>query len=285
MAKQNSVMEIGVLSSTRTEGNPFDAIVRHGVHVTQLTNWNMDLCTPEFGKRVKKWAKDSQIRLNSLWAGYSGNHVWNFTEGPVTLGIVPPEYREQRVADLIRGAELAASCGAPAIATHCGFIPENPTDPLYPGVLDAIGKVASRCAELGLGFWFETGQETPVTLLRVLEDLNMDNLGINFDTGNIILYGKGNPVDAVAVFGKYVRNLHVKDGLPPTTGRDLGQEVPVGKGLSNYPKLLPALYAAGYRGDLIIEREISGEQQIKDIRKTIVYLGKYVAKTLEKAAK
>ena len=55
--------------------------------------------------------------------------------------------------------------------------------------------------------------------------------------------------------------------------------------MSNYPKLLPALYAAGYRGDLIIEREISGEQQIKDIRKTIVYLDKYVRKTLEKAAK
>ncbi|MBR2435287.1 MAG: TIM barrel protein, partial [Lentisphaeria bacterium] len=166
MAKQNSVMEIGVLSSTRTEGNPFDAIVRHGVHVTQLTNWNMDLCTPEFGKRVKKWAKDSQIRLNSLWAGYSGNHVWNFTEGPVTLGIVPPEYREQRVADLIRGAELAAWCGAPAIATHCGFIPETPLAPLYKETVDAITEVAGYCHDLGLGFWFESGQETPTTLLR-----------------------------------------------------------------------------------------------------------------------
>ena len=124
-----------------------------------------------------------------------------------------------------------------------------------------------------------------MTILRVIEDLNMDNLGVNFDTGNLILYGKANPLDAVAVFGKYIRNLHVKDGLPPTCGRELGKEVAVGKGLSNYPKLLPALYAAGYRGDLIIEREISGEQQIKDIRKTIVYLDKHIRKTLEKAAK
>ena len=285
MAKQNSVMEIGVMTNTRTEGNPFDKVAEHGVHVTQMSNWNMELCTAEFGKKIKKMAKDSKVRLNSLWAGYSGNCVWNFTEGPTTLGIVPPELREQRVKDLLKGAELAAWCEVPAIATHCGFIPEVPTDPLYPGVLDAIGRVATRCAELGLGFWFETGQESPVTLLRVIEDLNMDNLGINFDTGNMILYGKANPLDAVAVFGKYVRNLHVKDGLPPTCGRELGKEVAVGKGLSNYPKLLPALYAAGYRGDLIIEREISGAQQIKDIRKTIVYLGKYVAKTLEKAAK
>ena len=285
MTKKVQIMEVGVISHARTGENPFDPIARHGVHVTQFCNWIIDNCTAEYGKKIKKMAKDSQVRLNSLWAGYSGNCVWNFTEGPTTLGIVPPELREQRVKELMRGAELAAWCGVPAIATHCGFIPENPSDPLYPGVLDAIGRVATRCAELGLGFWFETGQETPVTILRVIEDLNMDNLGVNFDTGNLILYGKANPLDAVAVFGKYIRNLHVKDGLPPTCGRELGKEVAVGKGLSNYPKLLPALYAAGYRGDLIIEREISGEQQIKDIRKTIVYLDKHIKKTLEKAAK
>ena len=107
MAKQNSVMEIGVMTNTRTEGNPFDKVAEHGVHVTQISNWNMELCTAEFGKKIKKMAKDSKVRLNSLWAGYSGNCVWNFTEGPTTLGIVPPELREQRVKDLLKGAELA----------------------------------------------------------------------------------------------------------------------------------------------------------------------------------
>ena len=282
MKKNIQPLEVGVLSSTRTEGNPFDAMVRHGVHVTQLTNWNVGLCTPEFAKRIKKMARDSGVRLNSVWTGYSGKCVWNFIDGPKTLGIVPKKTREQRVQDLLRGAEFAAWCGVSAIATHCGFIPENPCDPLYPGVLDAVGRIASRCKELGLEFWFETGQETPVTILRVIEDLDLGNLGVNFDTGNLILYGKANPVDAVMVFGKYVRNLHVKDGLPPTDGRALGKEVPVGKGLSNYPKLLPALYAAGYRGDLIIEREISGEQQFRDIKKTIVYLERLTAKVLAK---
>ena len=118
MAKQNSVMEIGVMTNTRTEGNPFDKVAEHGVHVTQMSNWNMELCTAEFGKKIKKMAKDSKVRLNSLWVGYSGNCVWNFTEGPTTLGIVPPELREQRVKDLLKGAELAAWCEVPAIATH-----------------------------------------------------------------------------------------------------------------------------------------------------------------------
>ena len=63
MAKQNSVMEIGVLSSTRTEGNPFDKVAEHGVHVTQISNWNMELCTPEFGKKIKKMAMEKESWL------------------------------------------------------------------------------------------------------------------------------------------------------------------------------------------------------------------------------
>ena len=174
--------------------------------------------------------------------------------------------------------------GAPAIVTHCGFIPEYPADPLYQGTLDAIGEVAEYCKKKGLGFWFETGQETPTTLLRVIEDLALDNLGINFDTANVILYGKANPLDALDVFGKYVRCLHAKDGMYPTNGRNLGHEVPVGKGKSQYSKLIPKLKEIGYEGDLIIEREIGGEQQTKDIMKTIVYLRKLVDKAEAKYA-
>ena len=123
-----------------------------------------------------------------------------------------------------------------------------------------------------------------MTLLRTIEDLGMPNLGINFDTANVILYGKGNPLDALDVFGKYVKCLHAKDGLYPTNGRQLGKEVPVGQGKSQYEKLIPKLYEMGFKGDLIIEREITGEQQTKDIVKTIVYLNKLIDKTAAAAA-
>ena len=232
-------MIVGVLSGFGPElENPFTKIVGHGVDVTQLCNWKVDLWTKENAKKIKKYAKDSKIRINSFWSGYTGPAVWNFIEGPTTLGLVPPEYRKQRIADLKKGADFAEMIGAPAIVTHCGFIPEYPADPLYQGTLDAIGEVAEYCKKKGLGFWFETGQETPTTLLRVIEDLALDNLGINFDTANVILYGKANPLDALDVFGKYVRCLHAKDGMYPTNGRNLGHEVPVGKGKSQYSKHL-----------------------------------------------
>jgi sugar phosphate isomerase/epimerase len=167
---------------------------------------------------------------------------------------------------LKQSADFAARVGVPSITTHVGFIPENPTDPHYPPVVAALREIAIYCADRGLGFWFETGQETPITLLRTIHDIGTDNLGINLDPANLLLYGKANPVDALDIFGTYVRGVHAKDGEYPTNGRQLGVEKPLGEGRVNYPALLAKLKALGFSGALTIEREISGAQQIEDIK-------------------
>ncbi len=274
-----SAMEIGVMSSPRKDGgNPFDPLVAHGVRTTQFCNWNTAYWTRENAELVRRQADEAGVSLAAVWTGYSGPSKWNFTEGPTTLGLVPPAFREQRVRDLQAGAQFAAWAGAPAIVTHCGFVPENANDPLYPGTLAAIQAVGHRCRELGLGFWFETGQETPVTLLRVIEDSGLDNLGINLDTANLILYGKANPLDSLDVFGTHVRCLHAKDGLYPTDGRHLGKEVAIGKGRVDFPKIIARLHALQFTGAIVIEREISGPEQARDINKAVAYLRKIVAK-------
>ncbi|MBO5842288.1 MAG: sugar phosphate isomerase/epimerase, partial [Clostridia bacterium] len=153
------------------------------------------------------------------------------------------------------------------IATHVGFIPEDPNTELYAEVVQAVRTVAERCAQNEQYFLFETGQETPVTLLRTMLDVGLDNLGVNLDPSNLIMYGKANPVDALGVIGKYVRDVHAKDGCYPTDGRTLGREMPLGEGLVNFPALIKGLQALGYDGAITIEREISGEQQIADIMK------------------
>jgi len=135
------------------------------------------------------------------------------------------------------------------------------------------GEIALRilraCRELGIEFWFETGQETPVALLRTLRRAGGDDLGVNLDTANLILYGKANPVDALDVLGPHVRGVHAKDGLQPTDPDALGEEVPLGEGNVDFPAFVGKLKDLGYRGPLTIEREISGAQQIKDIRKAV----------------
>jgi sugar phosphate isomerase/epimerase len=270
-------MDIGVMTGWHGRNNPFAHVGEFGLTCCQLCNWDPAVWAANDPRETVRQAQAAGVKVSCVWAGYPGPAVWDLVDGPLTIGLVPPEWRARRIAALKVGADYAKAIGAPAIATHVGFVPEYVKDPAYPGVLEAIREIAAYCHGLGIGFWFETGQESPVTLLRVIEDLNLPNVGINLDPANLILYGKANPVDALDVFGQYVRCVHAKDGLYPTNGRHLGKEVKVGTGKVQFPLFVQRLKELGFTGDLVIEREISGEQQRKDIRETVDYLRRLVA--------
>ena len=236
----------------------------------------MNSYTDDKANEIKNTVEQTGIEVSTLWAGWSGPTEWNFTGGPMTLGLVPPAYRMKRAEELITAGEFAAKIGVSRVATQVGFLPENMNDPEYLGVVAVLRHIITRYKAFGINFLFETGQETPVTLLRVIEEIGMDNVGINMDTANLILYGKANSADAISVFGKYVMDTHIKDGFYPTNGKELGREVKVGEGLANVPEVVKRLREAGYQGNYIIEREISGEQQTKDILDTLGYLRKII---------
>jgi sugar phosphate isomerase/epimerase len=203
---------------------------------------------------------------------------YTFYNGPLTIGVVPRKYRQQRMDNYKRASDFARRLGVPALHTHFGFIPENPNDPEYEGVVAALREVATHIKGNGQMMLYETGQETPITMLRAITDVGLDNQFVNLDCANLILYGKGNPMDALDVIGHLVRGTHAKDGLFPTNPRELGEEVPIGKGKANFPQLIPRLKELGYAGPLTIEREISGPQQFEDIMMEKAYLEKLVAK-------
>ena len=262
---------IGALLGYNTETDidaAFAKFQKVGLNCCQLSVWDgAHMFTPEKAKEAREAADKYGIEITALWAGWTGPGAWNFTEGPQTLGLVPEEYREMRVQELIAASPFATWLGVTDIITHAGFLPENPCDPNFAKVCDAIRRIAEVYKANGQWFLFETGQETPVTMLRTIEEVGTGNLGINFDTANLILYGKANSVDALEVFGKYVRNTHFKDGKYPTCGQELGAEVPLGEGKANVPGIMAKLKELGYAGPYIIEREISGEKQIEDIAK------------------
>ncbi len=285
MATPSKQMEIGVLATLKKDSNPLAAVAEFGLKTAQLQTWNMDFYTPEMVAKVKDDIASSKIRLAAFWAGYSGRMVWNNYVGPSVCGLVPRNLRQRRVDDLKRGADFAKAIGAPAIITHAGFIPDDPMNPLYEETVTALHEVAKHCLNLGIGFWFETGQETPITLLRVITDIGFSNLGINLDTANLIMYGRGNPVDALEVFGPYVRNLHIKDAVFATDCRFLGREVAVGEGRADFDKIIKKLYELDFTGELIIEREISGPQQAVDIKRAQKLLTTLMKKYKPTAAK
>jgi sugar phosphate isomerase/epimerase len=227
---------------------------------------------PGMPARLRAALDRYKIEATSLVSGGPGPEIYDFYRGPLTIGLVPREYREARIAQIKKTSDFAKACGVPAIQTHCGFIPENPNDPVYQEAVDAIRMVAAYCQHNGQSFRCETGQETPITLYRAIKDTGLDNIGVNFDAANLILYGKANPVDALDILGPLVGGVHAKDGLYPTGPRELGREVPIGQGKVNFPALVKRLKEVGYRGPLTIEREISGPRQLADIRASKLYL-------------
>ncbi len=217
-----------------------------------------------------------QIEATSLIVTGPGPEVYDFISGPGSIGLVPREYREARLARMIQGSDFAKSVGIPGIQGHCGFIPENPNDPLFGELVQALKQVAGYCKQNGQTFRCETGQETPITLLRAIRAAGLNNIGVNFDAANLILYGKANPVDALEILGPYVLGVHAKDGRYPTDPNQLGEEVPIGEGKVDFPRFIQRLKEVGYRGPITIEREISGPRQDEDIRASKAYLEKLI---------
>jgi L-ribulose-5-phosphate 3-epimerase len=250
----------------------FAAVRELGLATCQLSCWKPAQRTPALAATVRAAARELGVEISSFWAGHSGEAAWNFTRGPATIGLVPPATRAQRLGEYLQAVEFAAAIGAPSITTHIGFIPEDPADPQYAALVVAIRTITQACAAQGLEFWLETGQETPVTLMRTIGDVGRAGLGINLDPANLVLYGKANPVDALLVLGSRVRGLHAKDGRYPTDPWALGEETAIGQGVVDFPRLIAGLRAHGFSGRVTIEREISGPEQRADIIHAIALL-------------
>ena len=232
----------------------------------QLCIWDETLFTPEVANTVKAALASTDFKVTAVWGGWGGPCEWNFSYGPSTIGLVPAAYRESRLNALKKASDFAEMIGVDRVITHVGFIPENPDHPDFAGTVGALRNLCRYMKAKNQYFLFETGQETPVTMLRTIQAIGYDNLGINFDTANLILYGKANTLDALDVFGQYVMETHIKDGFYPTNGMSLGKEAPAGQGKANLPAVVKKLEELGFTGAFTIEREISGDQQIADIK-------------------
>ncbi len=228
--------------------------------------------TPNAALEIKELLKKYEVAATTVEVVGPPPLEWNFLRGPSTIGLVPPATRGARIDALRQASDFAKELDISQVQTHCGFIPEDPADQLYPGAVEAIRAVAQHCQGNGQFFLMETGQETPTTMSRMIRDVNMPNLAVGLDTANLILYGKANPVDAVDILGPHVRSIHAKDGRWPTDPSNLGEEVLIGRGLVDFRTVFTKLHAMGYTGAVTIERETSGPQQIEDVRQEKLYL-------------
>ncbi|MCL2499138.1 MAG: sugar phosphate isomerase/epimerase [Defluviitaleaceae bacterium] len=258
-------MKIGVtLHYDEYLPNNFKWCTDNGIFTCQLSV-GTDKLTDETADHINELCRANKMEITALVGCWSGPGEWNFTAGPLTLGIVPAAYRFNRMRELMACARFAPKVQVRDVCTHMGFIPENPCDALYGEVVAAIRYLAHYYKDFGLRLNMETGQETPIVLLRVINDVGTGNLGINFDPANFLMYGKANPIDAVKMLGPYINGVHAKDGEYPTNGAELGKEKPLGEGRVGIQSFVQAIKDVGYKGAITIEREISGEQQKIDM--------------------
>lgn len=238
-----------------------------------LYNSDFDKTTAE---RLKKTSNESNIKITSLICLAPGS-VWTFLDGPSTIGLVPRKNRPENVELFKKAIDFCVMADIPAFHSHFGFIPEDPRDVLYGEFIDAMRVLANYAKERNIVLYCETGQETPITLIRTIRDIGTGNVFINCDLANLVLYGKANPLDAVKMFGPLIRQFHAKDGLYPTDPDALGKEVNIPEGEVNFPEVIRELKRHNFRGAIIIEREF-GDNQREYVIRTKKYLEELMSK-------
>lgn len=182
-----------------------------------------------------------------------------------TGGLVPDATWEANWRNIQTDVLLARQLGLKLVTFHAGFLPHEESDPDFQKLLARISQVADHFAQADIALGFETGQETAETLSAFLQKLNRPNVGVNFDPANMILYDKGNPIEALRHLGPWLRQCHLKDARRTTVPGTWGEEVPVGTGEVDWPAFCHTLEEVGFTGPCAIERE-AGNQRVEDIR-------------------
>lgn len=223
----------------------------------------------------KSALESEQFTLVTVFSAYAGESYADVPAVQQTVGFVPPATRQERETRTREVADFAAAIGVTSIACHIGFVPENQEDPEYIAVRDLVRRICDYAAKYGQTFVLETGQEPADVLLKFLKDVDRPNIGINFDPANMIMYGTGDPIQALSVLAPQVISVHCKDGeWPPKNATNtLGVEKPLGEGAVGMEQFINKLKQVGYKGILSIEREIDDrEQRRRDVRQGVELL-------------
>ena len=229
-----------------------------------LSEWKVEL--PESG-----------VIFTSAVCSYDGEDYSSLERVHESVGFTTPKYRTARMARTREIAEFGHALGIAAVSCHIGFIPADPAEPLYTELLDLTRVLCDTCDAFEQDFVLETGQESAVVLLGFIADVDRPNLKVNFDPANMVLYGSGDPIEALALLQSHVLSVHCKDGRSPVAGNGLlGTECALGDGEVDFPAFLRQLKCMNYRGQLTIEREEQNTAQKKvDIQTAIERLSKW----------
>jgi len=254
---------IGVFASVDAGlGVSWDVIKKLSVPTIQLHAPHRSSRNPETISRLKHQLKEMNVVVTAVFGGFEGESYADIPTVARTIGLVPKETRDARLAELIEISDFAFALGCDAVGLHIGVIPHDRADPDRQAIIEVTRTLCDHLAAHDQFLHLETGQETADDLIAFIEDCERGNLRINFDPANMILYGMGKPLEALRTLAPWVRSVHCKDGTwSDQPGVTWGREVPLGEGDVDMKAYLQTLHEIGYVGPLTIEREIPQEPQ------------------------
>ena len=233
-----------------------------GVPTVQLHAPHRESRTRHHAERFLGQLEDLGICITVVFGGFEGESYADIPTCKRTVGLVPLETRAARLAEMKEIADFTRRLGVDALGLHIGFVPHDESDPLRRDVIVVAQDLCDHLKKNQQRLHLETGQESAETLLAFLCDVGRDNLFVNFDPANMILYGSGDPIEALKKVGRFVRSVHCKDAKwAARPGEEWGREVPLGEGDVGMERFLRTLKEVGYTGPLTIEREIPQEPQ------------------------
>jgi len=226
----------------------------------------------EIADKINAVCKELNFTITAVFAGWSGYHNFGYPEMYKTLGFVPGYLRDRRMKDVLAGADFAAKLNVKNVFTHIGYLRDDPHDEQREAIVVTLRYIADHLKKNGQALQIETGEMLPVSLVQLFVEIDRDNVGVNFDPANFLINGRANPSDALNLLLPYVKGVHAKDAVYPTGTNPKGHQCPVGEGQVDFAYIIRTLLKSGYEGCLTIEREITGDQQIKDIVNAAEYL-------------
>lgn len=248
-----------------------------GTDVVQIACGDPHHASWDEGEAMPTAARSAGFRMTGAMLGFPGEDYTTPAHIQKTGGFGDPALRPERLERLGWALDRSRALGLTDLMLHAGFIPE-PGEPDRRAFLDTLGKVSAMAKEKGVTIAFETGQETADLLRLTLNELKCDNLKVNFDPANMLLYDKGDPLRAVEILAGDIRSVHVKDANRPTTPGQWGEEVPLGQGQVNIKAFLQTLKKVGYTGALCVEREVGNQQErLRDVAHGIRHIRECLA--------
>ncbi len=262
-------MPLGVLISVSADlANRVAQVRGLGFTTMQLVGPSEEWLAEPKRSEVKQIIAESGLRITSVAAIYEGENYSSIETVRATVGLLPEATRGKRIQETKRCSDFANEVGAPNVSSHIGYIPDDRADPAYGALVGALQEICDYLKRPRMSFCLETGQESAGLLRQFIGDVARDNLKVNFDPANMIMYGSGDPIEALAVLAEWVRGVHCKDGVWPKEEGKLGEERPLGEGEVGMERFLAKLKEIGYEGPLTIEREVAWEQQIGDFARS-----------------